>query len=82
MTSIKDSEYFEALDIQEDNLDQRRVATEALRLFGDNHGKALKWMTQPRDVLGDISPIQAMATPEGLSDVEDLIMRIQHGVFS
>ena len=42
---------------------------------------AATWMRSPRDALGGESPLMHLQTEIGAREVEDLISRIQHGVF-
>jgi putative toxin-antitoxin system antitoxin component (TIGR02293 family) len=54
----------------------------ALGMMSGDADAAATWMLSPRDVLGGESPLQHLQTEIGAREVEDLIGRIQHGVFS
>lgn len=43
---------------------------------------ALAWLKSPLEILGNETPLQHAQTELGARDVEDLIGRIRHGVFS
>jgi putative toxin-antitoxin system antitoxin component (TIGR02293 family) len=54
----------------------------AIELFeGDRHA-AIAWMNRRLPVLGDASPLEMSKTEPGALDVERLIGRLEHGVFS
>jgi putative toxin-antitoxin system antitoxin component (TIGR02293 family) len=54
----------------------------AIELFeGDRHA-AIAWMNRRLPVLGDASPLEMSKTEPGSLDVERLIGRLEHGVFS
>lgn len=54
----------------------------ALALMQGNDDAAVAWLQTPLGILGGESPLQHASTEIGARDVEDLIGRIRHGVFS
>jgi len=59
----------------------QRLFTKALAVFEDV-GLAKKWLKEDAYGLGDVSPLEYAATEIGAREVEDLLGRIEHGVFS
>jgi putative toxin-antitoxin system antitoxin component (TIGR02293 family) len=62
-----------------------RLATvfeRALGLFEGNVPEALRWLRQPKKALGGESPLEYSRTELGAREVENLIGRLEHGVFS
>ncbi len=59
-----------------------RLLTQAVELFEDNKASALRWFVQPNRALGNLSPLEMAATETGAREVENLIGRLEHGVFS
>ncbi len=43
--------------------------------------KTRQWLTTPHDLLDGESPLQRASTETGARDVEQLVGRLQHGVF-
>ena len=43
---------------------------------------ARRWMTQPKRALGGLTPLRCCDTEIGAREVESLLGRIEHGVFS
>jgi putative toxin-antitoxin system antitoxin component (TIGR02293 family) len=59
-----------------------RLKDAALTLMqGDDHA-AVAWLHTPLDIFGGESPLDYATTELGARDVEDLIGRLRHGVFS
>lgn len=58
-----------------------RVAAAALQTFGDA-GKASDWLQRPNRALGNVTPLSRMDTDVGVRQVERVLGRIEHGVFS
>jgi putative toxin-antitoxin system antitoxin component (TIGR02293 family) len=59
-----------------------RVFGRAIALFeGDVEG-ALGWLSSPQRALGGAVPLEMARTEIGAGEVEDLIGRLEHGVFS
>lgn len=59
-----------------------RLFAFALELFGGRMENAMRWFTTPKRALGMRSPIDLAGTEVGSREVEDLIGRLMHGVFS
>jgi putative toxin-antitoxin system antitoxin component (TIGR02293 family) len=51
-------------------------------LFNGNVAGARQWMSQPKKALGGESPLDYAETELGAREVENLIGRLEHGVFS
>jgi putative toxin-antitoxin system antitoxin component (TIGR02293 family) len=54
----------------------------AAALFGGDVAGARQWMSQPKKALGGESPLEYAGTEIGAREVENLIGRLEHGVFS
>lgn len=54
----------------------------SLRLFEGDREAAVSWLRTPKKALGNKSPLQFARTEVGAREVENLIGRIEHGVFS
>jgi putative toxin-antitoxin system antitoxin component (TIGR02293 family) len=48
----------------------------------DDPQLARKWLKEPSWALGDVIPLQYADTELGAQEVEDLLGRIEHGVFT
>jgi len=59
-----------------------RLLMLAIDLFAGNSEKAFRWFVTPSPALGNISPIEMAGTETGAREVENLIGRLEHGVFS
>jgi putative toxin-antitoxin system antitoxin component (TIGR02293 family) len=59
-----------------------RIFSLAVGLFEGNEGKAMNWLTKRNRALGDVSPLVMAQTETGTREVEDLIGRLEHGVFT
>ena len=59
-----------------------RLLTQAIVLFEGRKPSALRWFVQPNCALGNLSPLEMAATETGAREVENLIGRLEHGVFS
>lgn len=59
----------------------QRLFQKALDVFKDAD-LAKKWLKEDAYGLGDIPPLEYAATEIGAREVEDLLGRIEHGVFS
>ena len=59
----------------------QRLFAKALEVFHDVN-LARKWLKEEAYGLGDVSPLEYAATEIGAREVEDLLGRIEHGVFS
>ncbi len=47
-----------------------------------DHGRAIRWLKRPNRALGGIAPIAALDTELGAREVENLIGRLEHGVYT
>jgi putative toxin-antitoxin system antitoxin component (TIGR02293 family) len=59
-----------------------RVFGRALELFEGNAVEARAWLERPQRALGGAVPLDLLRTELGAREVEDLIGRLEHGVFS
>lgn len=59
-----------------------RVLGRALELFEGDRDAAVEWLTTPQRALGGEPPIEVARTDVGAREVENLIGRIEHGVYS
>jgi len=58
-----------------------RITDAAVSLFDDEQ-EAIAWLDRPLAILNEESPLQRASTDIGAREVENLIGRIEHGVFS
>lgn len=58
-----------------------RVASLAEEILGDK-AKAARWLRRPNRALGGKAPLGALGTDLGASQVETVLHRVEHGVFS
>ncbi len=58
------------------------VFEKATELFEGDTVAAVKWLTTPKKALGNFSPLTYCRTELGAREVENLIGRLEHGVFS
>jgi putative toxin-antitoxin system antitoxin component (TIGR02293 family) len=59
-----------------------RVFAAAIELFEGDAVAARRWMLQKQKALGEKRPLDLLGTELGARDVEALIGRLEHGVFS
>ena len=59
-----------------------RVFGHALQLFEGDGVAARTWMRSPLRALGNISPLEACRSELGAAEVDKVIGRLEHGVFS
>ena len=59
-----------------------RLLTQAVELFEGDKDKALRWFMQSNRALGKLTPLEMAGTETGAREVENLIGRLEHGVFS
>lgn len=59
-----------------------RIYTMAVNLFEGNSSSAQNWLSSSNRALGGESPLEASKTEVGSREVENLITRLEHGVFS
>ena len=57
------------------------ILARAIEVFGSSE-KATRWMERPNRALSQKNPIQMLATEEGRREVQELLGRIEHGVYS
>lgn len=50
--------------------------------IGSSDGKFNRWLRRPLRLLGDRTPLALMDSPTGIQLIEDILGRIQYGVFS
>jgi putative toxin-antitoxin system antitoxin component (TIGR02293 family) len=53
-----------------------------LGLFDGDREEARVWLTSPRQTLNEDSPLEFASTEVGAREVEDLIGRLERGVFT
>lgn len=58
------------------------VFEDAVNLFEGDVSAAVNWLTTPRKALGDRPPLSYARTEPGAREVENLIGRLEHGIFS
>jgi putative toxin-antitoxin system antitoxin component (TIGR02293 family) len=58
-----------------------RIAALADRVFG-NPEKAHRWMRKPKHLLGGMTPVDFLVTESGARQVEQMLYRIEHGIFA
>lgn len=54
----------------------------ALRLFEGEAESARRWLNEPAKALGGDSPLQHLDAEAGAAEVQDLIGRLEHGVYT
>ncbi len=59
-----------------------RLLAQTFELFEGNEEAGIRWFTSPNRALGGQSPLEVAATETGTREVENLIGRIEHGVFT
>lgn len=59
-----------------------KLFEDSLRLFEGDREAAVNWLCTPKKALRNQSPLQFARTEIGAREVENLIGRIEHGVFS
>jgi len=59
-----------------------RIFGRALELYDGNRAAALQWLMSKPRALGGATPIEISRTEIGAREVENLIGRIEHGVYS
>ncbi|HTS48904.1 MAG TPA: MbcA/ParS/Xre antitoxin family protein [Bryobacteraceae bacterium] len=57
-----------------------RVIARAVEVLGSSE-KALRWVNAPVRSLGDLTPVSLLSTPDGIARVEDVLGRIERGVW-
>lgn len=51
------------------------------RVFHDK-GEGMDWLKEPNPALGGAVPYDLLSTEEGLQQVDDILTRIEYGVYS
>ncbi|GAA6166826.1 type II RES/Xre toxin-antitoxin system antitoxin [Sessilibacter corallicola] len=59
-----------------------RLKDSAVAMMQGDNEAAINWLRTPLEIFDNETPIQHASTEMGARDVEDLIGRIRHGVFS
>lgn len=59
-----------------------RIFTQAVNLFEGEREAAQQWLSKENRALKGVTPLEASKTEEGAREVENLIVRLEHGVFS
>jgi len=57
------------------------VIAKALEVFG-NREKVGRWLRKPNRALGNLVPLSRLDTEAGTREIEAVLSRIEHGVFS
>ena len=57
------------------------LMSHAADTFGDP-AKARDWLTTPNPVFGNLPPLEIANTSEGIARVQELLTRIDYGIFS
>jgi putative toxin-antitoxin system antitoxin component (TIGR02293 family) len=73
----------ELLTIEETDkaLRLKRVATLAEQVFGDR-AKAHRWLRKPKRELQGETPLAYLASENGARIIEEMLRRIEHGIFA
>ena len=58
------------------------IFEDAVDLFEGDVAAAVNWLSTPRKALGDRAPLAYARTEPGAREVENLIGRLEHGIFS
>ena len=58
-----------------------RIASQAERVFGEP-AKAHRWLRKPKRALQGETPVAYLATEAGARVVEEMLVRIEHGMFA
>lgn len=56
--------------------------TKAVHLFAGDPDRARRWLETPQRALGKVTPLEMATTEVGAREVENLIGRLEHGVFT
>lgn len=59
-----------------------RLLAQTFELFEGNEEAGTRWFTSPNRALSGASPIEVASTETGAREVENLIGRLEHGVFT
>jgi putative toxin-antitoxin system antitoxin component (TIGR02293 family) len=58
-----------------------RIAVQAERVFGDVE-KARRWLRKPKRELNGQTPLAYLASEVGARAVEEMLFRVEHGIFA
>lgn len=58
------------------------IFEDALELFEGDSSSVIQWLTSPQKALGEQTPLAHARTEVGAREVEELVGRLEHGVFS
>ena len=58
------------------------IVDKAIKLFDGDSNAATRWLNTPNKALSNQTPLDYSGTESGAHEVENLIGRIEHGVFS
>ena len=58
-----------------------QVAAHAIQTIGDDE-KAARWLTKPNRALDANIPLDLLETPIGAAQVDEILTRIEHGLYS
>jgi putative toxin-antitoxin system antitoxin component (TIGR02293 family) len=61
------------------DIERRRIQERAEETFG-SHEKAKLWLTRRTKALGNKAPMDLLDSDSGIQQVEDLLIRIDHGL--
>lgn len=59
-----------------------RLLAQAFELFEGNKVSAIRWMSSPKRAFGGLSPLEMASTEVGSREVENLLGRLEYGVYS
>ena len=59
----------------------QRLTDLAVEVFEDEL-EAKRWLSSPKANLNDLTPLEVMATDSGASQVEQMLYRIEYGVYA
>ncbi len=59
-----------------------RLLAQAFELFEGNKPSAIRWFISPKRAFGGLSPLEMASTEVGSREVENLIGRLEYGVYS
>ncbi|WP_264875398.1 MbcA/ParS/Xre antitoxin family protein [Vibrio agarivorans] len=60
----------------------KNIRARLLRLFGGDKQMAEEWLTTPKVVFNNETPLNVLDTPQGYQKVMEVINRIEFGDFS
>jgi putative toxin-antitoxin system antitoxin component (TIGR02293 family) len=57
-----------------------RITQQAINLFEDTD-RALKWLRTPKNSLSGITPLASLSNDEGAKQVEEILYRVEYGIY-